>query len=83
MLRDHLDEVFRSGMGFVLVAVVRFTIIVSVLMECGFIHSSINVVVMRLSEKMAANTTDLEDEQRCHQHSQPPTSRSWFGRPSA
>ena len=82
MLGDHLEEMIRRGVRYVMVAIVVIAIVMLIMVKHHFIRGGMNIVVMSLREEMVANVTRLKDEQQRHQHPQPPARRSWLGRPS-
>ena len=84
MLRDQLNQMIRSGVRLVMIAVVVIAVIVMlVMLKSHFISDGMSVVMMNFSEEVVANVTRLEHEQQRHQHSHPPASRGWLDGPSA
>ena len=81
MLGDHLDEMVRSRVRFVVIVVV--SVVGPVIVNVAFSNASVKIVEVSFRQEMVANVTDVEDEQQHRQDTQPPGGRSRFDGPSA
>ena len=81
MLGDHLDEMVRSRVRFVVIVVV--SVVGTVIVSVAFSNASVKIVEVSFRQEMVANVTDVEDEQQHRQDTQPPGGRSRFDGPSA
>jgi hypothetical protein len=81
VLGDHLDEMVRSRVRFVVIVVV--SVVGPVIVNVAFSNASVKIVEVSFRQEMVANVTDVEDEQQHRQDTQPPGGRSRFDGPSA
>jgi len=81
VLGDHLDEMVRSRVRFVVIVVV--SVVGTVIVSVAFSNASVKIVEVSFRQEMVANVTDVEDEQQHRQDTQPPGGRSRFDGPSA
>ena len=70
-------------MRLVMIAFVVIPVIVVVVLKCRLTGGGMKFVVMTLREEMITNVASLEDEQQCHQRSDPPANQSWLAKAPA
>jgi hypothetical protein len=83
VLGDHLDEMVRSRVRLVVIAVVVVSVVGPVIVSGAFSNASVKIAEVSFRQEMVANVNEVKDEQQHRQDTQPPGGRSRFDGPSA